>query len=249
MSLKCIQVKQPGTYWYHAHYDGQYPDGLRGPFIVNDPQNPYKRDYDEELVMTFSDWYHDETTGLVSTYLSPSANPSGAEPVPYSALLNDGINTKFNLAPGKTYFVRIISMAAFAQAYVSFPGHGPVDIIEVDGVYTQKQSADSVYLGTAQRYGVLLKAAKDTSKNYAFTVSMDTSRFDNVPSYLQQNVTGLLVYDDKKPLPLEGPPVQSWNTIDDITLQPHDGQRLLDGEVDSQIILNLDFFQRGGQNR
>lgn len=33
-------VYQSGTYWYHSHNMGQYPDGLRGPFIVHDPENP-----------------------------------------------------------------------------------------------------------------------------------------------------------------------------------------------------------------
>ena len=35
---------------------GQYPDGLRGPLIVYDPADPYKGKYDEEVVLTVSDW-------------------------------------------------------------------------------------------------------------------------------------------------------------------------------------------------
>lgn len=52
-------LEQPGTYWYHSHSPGQYMDGLRGPLIVNDPSNPYKGQYDSEIVMWVSDWYHD----------------------------------------------------------------------------------------------------------------------------------------------------------------------------------------------
>lgn len=33
---------------------GQYPDGLRGPLIVHDPDDPYAGQYDEELVLTTS---------------------------------------------------------------------------------------------------------------------------------------------------------------------------------------------------
>lgn len=36
---------------------GQYPDGLRGPLIVHDPNDPYAGKYDEEIVLTVSDWY------------------------------------------------------------------------------------------------------------------------------------------------------------------------------------------------
>lgn len=74
-----FNVTQPGTYWYHSHVDGQYPDGLRGPLIVHDPENPYADQYDEELVVTLSDWYHDEMPGLISSFLSVT-NPTGAEP-------------------------------------------------------------------------------------------------------------------------------------------------------------------------
>jgi iron transport multicopper oxidase len=35
---------------------GQYPDGLRGPFIVHDPNDPYKGSYDEEHTLAVSDW-------------------------------------------------------------------------------------------------------------------------------------------------------------------------------------------------
>ena len=91
------------------------PDGLRGPLIVHDLNSPYAGQYDDELVLTFSDWYHDQMPGLVSTYLSPELNPSGAEPVPYSAVFNDVQDASLMVEPGKTYLVRIISMAAFAQ--------------------------------------------------------------------------------------------------------------------------------------
>lgn len=72
-------IDQPGTYWYHSHIDGQYPDGLRGPLIVHDPENPYADLFDEELVLTLSDWYHEEMPVLTKQFLSVT-NPSGAEP-------------------------------------------------------------------------------------------------------------------------------------------------------------------------
>lgn len=50
------QVDRPGTYWYHSHEMGQYPDGLRGPLIIHDPDDPYADEVDEEIIMTVSDW-------------------------------------------------------------------------------------------------------------------------------------------------------------------------------------------------
>ena len=43
-------------------------DGLRGPLIIHDPNNPYAKDFDEELVLTLSDWYHDQAATLVPIY-------------------------------------------------------------------------------------------------------------------------------------------------------------------------------------
>jgi iron transport multicopper oxidase len=91
------------------------PDGLRGPLIVHDPNSPFASQYDDELVLTFSDWHHNEMPELIGYYLSAERNPDRAEPEPYSAVFNDIQDASLKVEPGKTYLVRIISMAAFAQ--------------------------------------------------------------------------------------------------------------------------------------
>jgi iron transport multicopper oxidase len=45
---------QVGTYWLHTHIKGQYPEGLRAPFIVDDLDVPFNYDFDE--VLSVSDW-------------------------------------------------------------------------------------------------------------------------------------------------------------------------------------------------
>ena len=37
---------QAGTFWYHSHYSTQYCDGLRGPLVIYDPDDPYLDLYD-----------------------------------------------------------------------------------------------------------------------------------------------------------------------------------------------------------
>ena len=37
---------QTGTFWYHAHVSTQYCDGLRGPLVLYDPEDPHKHLYD-----------------------------------------------------------------------------------------------------------------------------------------------------------------------------------------------------------
>jgi iron transport multicopper oxidase len=156
---------------YHAHVKGQYPDGLRGPFIVKDPDSPYKGKYDEEIVLTLADWYHQLPSTLLHRFIS-YANPTGAEPVPESALMNDTQNLKIKVEPGKTYMFRVVNMAAFAPQYLWFENH-TMSIVEVDGVYTEPAEASSIYVTPAQRYSFLITMKNDTSTNYAIQGSMD----------------------------------------------------------------------------
>jgi iron transport multicopper oxidase len=145
-----------------------------------DPDSPFKDQYDEEIVLTFSEWYHQLPSSLLKHFIS-YANPTGAEPVPEVALMNDTQNLKINVQPGKTYMFRMVNMAAFAAQYVWFEGH-TMRIVEVDGVYTEPAEADMIYLTAAQRYSVLITTKNDTGANFAIQGSMDEVRpFVNCP--------------------------------------------------------------------
>ncbi|KAK2589804.1 hypothetical protein QQS21_012520 [Conoideocrella luteorostrata] len=228
-------VDQPGTYWYHSHNDGQYPDGLRGPFIIHDPEFPYKKEVDEEFVLTLSDWYHDEIQNLIPKFLSKS-NPTGAEPVPNAALMNETQNLTVAVQPGKTYHFRVINMGAFAGQYLWFEGH-KMRIVEVDGVYTKDAEADMVYISAAQRVSFLLTTKNDTNANFAFVASMDTTLFDKLPADLNYNSTGWLSYDKSKNYP-DAAVVNELNPFDDVTLEAYDGMALLP-EPDHNVELNV----------
>jgi hypothetical protein len=69
-----------GTYWYHSHYKAQYCDGLRGPLVIYDTNDPQASLYDvddgetttsfesvvdqsnllisENTIITLADWCH-----------------------------------------------------------------------------------------------------------------------------------------------------------------------------------------------
>lgn len=170
--LNLPQVNQPGTYWYHSHDRGQYPDGLRAPLIVTDPDFPYADEVDEEFVLSVSDWYHEEMQVWIPKFIGV-ANPTGAEPVPQAVLLNDTQNLTVSVQPGKTYLFRMVNIGAFAGQYIWFEGHN-ITIVEVDGVYTEKAEAEAIYIAAAQRYSFLLTTKNDSSTNFAFVTSMDT---------------------------------------------------------------------------
>ncbi|WQF81562.1 Putative multicopper oxidase, second cupredoxin domain, multicopper oxidase, copper-binding protein [Colletotrichum destructivum] len=214
-------INQPGTYWYHSHTQSQYPDGIRGPLIVHDPDSPFKDRYDQEIVVSLSDWYHDQMADLIPAFMG-KGNPTGAEPVPQAALMNDTQNLTVAVQPGKTYLFRMVNMAAFAGQYVWIEGHN-ISIVEVDGIYTEPAEATMIYISAAQRYSFLVTTRNDTASNFAIVGSMDTSLFDKLPEGLNYNVTGWLVYDPSKPL---DPPatLDTFTPFDDMTLVPQDRQ-------------------------
>ncbi|QIW96265.1 hypothetical protein AMS68_001783 [Peltaster fructicola] len=228
-------VDQPGTYWYHSHIRGQYSDGIRGQMVVTDPQSPYKGQYDEEIAFTLSDWYHDQMPDLLSQFISVT-NPTGAEPVPDNALMNDTQTFNVSVLPNKTYLFRIANVGAFAGQYFWIEGHN-MSVIEVDGIYTEPMTTNMIYLTAAQRYSFLVNTTNDTSTNFAMVGSMDTSLFDVVPDALNWNVTGYVVYNDTADLPNPAE-VDDFEPLDDFTLVAQDGMALLD-QVDYSVELNL----------
>lgn len=239
---------------------GQYPDGLRGmlnfprktfllgknnfspfqgPIVVHDPSDPYAGQFDEELILTTSDWYHDQVPVLLQSMLVPT-NTHVLPPFPEAILLNDASQATFKFTPGKTYKVRVISMAAFASTLLQFDSH-TMRVIEVDGTYIQKHDAYQIRILPAQRYTFLLNAQPTKRRNYAFTASLDMNRdfaHDPAPVY-PFNISGHLIYDSAKPDPVPYI-VHEWKPVNDFTFDPLDGQGLL-GNPDKTIELDFNF--------
>lgn len=239
-------INQVGTYWYHAHNGGQYVDGLRGPINVHDPSPPFK--YDADITLTTSDWYRDQTPGLVHYYQSKDnvINNRGAEPIPNSALIQDTQNAKITVKPKKTYMIRIINIGSFVGSYIKIDGH-KLTIVEIDGIYTEPKEVDMLYLTVAQRYSVLVTTKDSADTNFLISSTLDTAMFDNIPVWANPDVFGYLVYNDKKPLP-KSEPLRTYTQIDDTTIRPKDGKNSLD-KVDRQIIMTMDFEEANGVTR
>ena len=50
----------------------QYVDGILGPLIIHDPEDPYLNQYEQEYTVIISDWYHTESRILLNGYLNPN---------------------------------------------------------------------------------------------------------------------------------------------------------------------------------
>ena len=65
-------------------------------------------------MLSFSDWYHEPMRPLLASFISVT-NPTGAEPVPKSALINDSQNVTIAVREGKTYLIRMVSKSYQAR--------------------------------------------------------------------------------------------------------------------------------------
>ncbi|KAI8065800.1 Cupredoxin [Gongronella butleri] len=211
-----FNITQHGSYWIHSHFKGQYMDGLRAPLILHNINETYH--YDEEITVTVSDWYHAQSDENLGTFLNVY-NPTGAEPVPQSGLINDNANSSFSFVPGKTYRMRLINMSGFATFYLNIDNH-TMNIIEVDGIETQMTPVDSVYLTAAQRISVLVTAKNDTSLNYLLHADMDSVMFDKLPEDLKTNLTAPIYYDRSHNNFAQPNDIGMASTFDDFKLVP-----------------------------
>ncbi|KAI0690614.1 Cupredoxin [Cerioporus squamosus] len=135
---------QKGTNW--ADGPALYCDGLRGPMVVYDPNDPHAYLYDvddESTVITLSDWYH------TMAKLGP-AFPLG----PDSVLINGlgrfaGGDANADLAvisvtQGKRYRFRLVSISCDPNFVFSIDRHNTT-VIEADAL-TADQGIDNYWI-------------------------------------------------------------------------------------------------------
>ncbi|KAF7979529.1 hypothetical protein HWV62_42112 [Athelia sp. TMB] len=155
---------QAGTFWYHSHLAAQYCDGLRGPLVVYDPQDPHLSLYDVDdagTVITLSDWYHT---------VSPLA---GTFPTSDATLIN-GLG-RYNGGPATTlssitvthslrYRFRLVSISCDPNFTFSIDNHN-LTVIEMDSQNIVPHNVDSIQIYAGQRYSFIL-TANQTIGNY-----------------------------------------------------------------------------------
>ncbi|OLN85996.1 Iron transport multicopper oxidase FET3-like protein 2 [Colletotrichum chlorophyti] len=203
-----------GTFWWHSHNMGQYPDGMRGPMIIHDPNDPYAGQYDEEYLLTMSDWYDEQSLTLMKTMFLPN-NTRFAPPLPNSMVVNDGQGTNYNFQKGKTYRFRMINYASLAAFMVHFDSHD-MNVIMSDSAYVKQKLTYMLRLAPAQRYDVLIKCIDRDNRNYGFLIATDLNRDFTNKAFAQEwsmNTTGQLVMFPDRPFGTDV--VKEWRPSDD----------------------------------
>jgi len=234
-----FSIQQPGTYWYHSHTKSQYPDGLRGPIVIRDPESPYRGQYEEEIVLSVSDWYHLPSSTLIKNY-DTAPGMMRHDPFPDSVLLNDTQNLKVLVRSETTYLVRLVNIGAIAGQSFWIENH-TMTIVEVDGVYTQPAEARKINLAAGQRYGFLVTTKNSTWSNFAMVAELDMQpwRHQESPAPI---VKGWLVYNESTELSSLGSDDGIF-TFDEMSLVPLDRQPLLE-HVDRSISIVIDMHRQ-----
>ncbi|KAG9312150.1 laccase [Chiua virens] len=158
---------QTGTYWYHSHYLTQYCDGLRGPLVIYDPEDPLRHLYDvddESTVVTLSDWFHTPSPQLAkifgpvfedSTLINGLGRYAGGPSSPLTVI---------QVQQGLRYRLRLIAMSCSSKFNFTIDGHR-MKIIEADGIEIDPVKVDSIPILVGQRYSVVV-AANQPVGNY-----------------------------------------------------------------------------------
>ncbi|RXK37646.1 L-ascorbate oxidase [Tremella mesenterica] len=171
-----------GTYWYHSHVQNQVGTA-QGPVIVeqvNKTDCPVE--YDEEIVMMISDYYHATDDVIIAGLLNTTVFGWLGEP--QSLLVNgnaQGVCNASVLLPGQTcgtgcgnnkqlvkpstrYRVRIISSTSLSYVGLALEGHN-MTVFEVDGTYVEPLPVTSLEMGVGQRYSVLIETMDNPTQS------------------------------------------------------------------------------------
>jgi len=155
---------QTGNYWYHSHLSTQYCDGLRGAFVVYDPDDPLKHLYDvddESTIITLGEWYHvlapagQDTffkTGIVPTQDSGLINGKGR--YVGGPLVDYAVIT---VKQGLRYRFRVFGISCRPFMTISFDNH-TFDVMELDGVEHDPVAFQNADVYAAQRISLILHA-------------------------------------------------------------------------------------------
>ncbi|AAS52052.1 ADR132Wp [Eremothecium gossypii ATCC 10895] len=234
-----------GTFWYHSHTAGQFQDGMKGVFVIDEANSTFAYNFDKEMTLELSEWYHDVAVDKIPEFLH-LYNPTGAEPIPQNLIINNTRNLTWKVEPDTTYLLRLVNTGGFVSQYFWIEDH-EMEVVEVDGVYVEKNVTNMLYITSAQRYSVLVHTKNETSRNFAIMQKMDDTMLDVMPDDLQLNATSYMIYNDQLPNPEEHR-VGELEFLDDIYLVPIDEHRvpmLEDATAKIEVTVDMDNLMDG----
>nr|AAR01249.1 laccase 8 [Coprinopsis cinerea]DAA04513.1 TPA_exp: laccase 8 [Coprinopsis cinerea okayama7\ len=234
---------QAGTFWYHSHFRTQYCDGLRGPLVIYDPEDPYRDLYDvddENTVITIGDWYHLQSPSITGVASNDATVINGKGRYVGGPLVDLAI---INVVPGKRYRLRIMAISCDPNYIFSIDGH-QLTVIEADAQSTQPLVVDSIQIFAGQRYSAILTADQPIG-NYWIRALPNSGNNNLFTGFIDGTNSAILRYAGA---PIADPTTSAPDApvlLDETLLVPLDttpvpGQPF-PGGADVNLLLNLDF--------
>ncbi|KAG2049967.1 Cu-oxidase-domain-containing protein [Suillus hirtellus] len=160
-------------YDFNASEQVQYCDGLRGPLVIYNPNDPYSSWYDID-----DDGYN--SSPLVqrqvvadSVLINGVGRYDGGPDVPFAVI---------HVQPRKRYRFRLLNMACKPNYIFSIDSHN-LTIIEVDGQYVEPLSVDSIQMYAAQRYSFILETNQPVDNHWEPDVRLDLVLGKNLSNF------------------------------------------------------------------
>ncbi|KAK7682850.1 Acyl-coenzyme A oxidase 2 [Cerrena zonata] len=234
---------QAGTFWYHSHLSTQYCDGLRGAFVVYDPNDPHKSLYDvddDSTVITLADWYHQFAQQLSGRVTPDSTLINGlgrGKAGPADAEL-----AVINVQHGSRYRIRLVSISCDPNFIFSIDGH-PMTVIEVDGVNTQPLIVDSIQIFAGQRYSFVLNA-NQAEDNYWIRARPNNCADDTTLNGMNSAILRYKGAPVEEPKTIESPSINPLREMDlrPLVKTPVPGRPVPGGaDINHRLDMALDF--------
>ncbi len=176
-----FKLVQSGTYWMHTHFGLALQQQLAAPFIIYDPQDPYKQA--QNVVMFLSDFSF-KSPELINQQLHHSDDMSGMKmsgmkmdmsqgpdlnDVKYNAFLTN-YKTLQNpqitaVKPGSTVRLRIIDGAAASNFFINL-GQLTGAVIATDGQPIKPVKGSLFSISEGQRLDIIVTIPKSDGQSY-----------------------------------------------------------------------------------
>ncbi|KAJ7157671.1 laccase2 [Mycena crocata] len=190
---------QTGNYWYHSHLSTQYCDGLRGAFVVYDPDDPLKHLYDVDdgdTIITLADWYHVLAPAGQDSFFKTGIVPTQATLINGKGRFNGGPLVDYaviTVKKGLRYRFRVFSLSCRPFMTVSFDNH-TFDVMELDGTEHDPEPFQRIDVYAAQRVSLIVNA-NQTVVNYWIRAFPVGGNPNNNPNFNPNLTLAILRYE------------------------------------------------------
>jgi L-ascorbate oxidase len=211
-----VPLGMAGTYFYHSHV-GWQATSCGGPLIIEDAQDP-PHHYDDERVLFIQDVFPDTDEFIEKALLAVPMeyeraqemvliNGKGAGITDPGPSCNDSL-TVINVDPGQTYRVRLIGGTALSFDILAIEDHEHLEVIEVDGAYTERHNTSFMQVGPGQRFSFLLHTLENPEKQQYY-LQLESREFGGLTRSFAIINYGPEIKDDDGPLfyPPADPPI------------------------------------------